>query len=80
LNAASADIFIPEKVKQDFAKQPVQDFNNLPLARPDQQPEELLPGVYCRFRSLEAKYAYSTSRLLLVVGCKLKDEIYLLFG
>ncbi|PRY00362.1 hypothetical protein CLV24_1531, partial [Pontibacter ummariensis] len=36
---------IPENVKKAFAAQPVQDFNALPLGRPDQQPKELAPGV-----------------------------------
>ena len=36
---------IPDNVKKAFAAQPMQDFNALPLGRPDQQPKELAPGV-----------------------------------
>ncbi|WP_242918393.1 hypothetical protein [Pontibacter liquoris] len=44
--ALPADTFaIPEQVQQQFAAQPVPDYNKLPLGRPDKQPQELAPGV-----------------------------------
>ncbi|MDX5421718.1 MAG: hypothetical protein LPK14_05640 [Hymenobacteraceae bacterium] len=44
--AVPADTFaMPQQVKEQFAAQPLQDFNALPLGRPDRPAQELAPGL-----------------------------------